>query len=103
MRYPALAVRSKSPAMPASVNDRFEQQRIENARLSGQVVALEMAVKLLFMQHPNPAALAAVYSKAMDALLDITLATRMPEEMRDALDRAREGLLEALRQPPAAG
>ena len=89
--------------MTRPLADLFEQQRIESARLSGQVVALEMAVKLLFMQHPNPAALAAVYSKAIDGLLDITLATRMPEEMRDAIDQARNGLLEALRQQPAPG
>jgi hypothetical protein len=80
--------------------DAFDRQRIENARLSGQIVALEMAVKLLFLRHPDPAALGAFYSKAIDGLLDITLATRMPEEMRDALDQARNGLLEALRQPP---
>jgi len=89
--------------MSSPLADLFEQQRIANARLSGQVVALEMAVKLLFMQHPNPAALAAFYSKAIDGLLDITLATRMPDEMRDALDQARNGILEALRQQPAAG
>lgn len=89
--------------MTPSLNDLLEQQRIENARLSGQVVALEMAVKVLFMQHPNPAALAAFYSRAIDGLLDITLATRMPEEMRDALDAARNGLLEAIRQQPAPG
>ncbi|MBW8757596.1 MAG: hypothetical protein JF586_08305 [Burkholderiales bacterium] len=82
--------------MTSPLSDLFEQQRIENARLSGQIVALEMAVKLLFMQHPNPNALAGFYSKAIDGLLDITLATRMPEEMRDALDQARNGLLEAL-------
>ena len=35
-----------------------------------------------------------------DELLDITLATRMPEEMRDALDQARNGILEALRTQP---
>ena len=84
--------------MTNPLTDLFERQRIENARLSGQVVALEMAVKLLFMQHPDPNALAAFYSKAIDGLLDLTLATRMPEEMRDALDQARDGLLEALRQ-----
>ncbi len=89
--------------MTSPLNDIFEKQRIENARLSGQIVALEMAVKLLFMQHPNPAALGSLYSKAMDGLLDITLATRMPEEMRDALDQARDGLLEALRQQPSHG
>lgn len=89
--------------MTSPLTDLFEQQRIENARLSGQVVALEMAVKLLFMQHPNPSALAAFYSKAIDGLLDLTLATRMPEEMRDALDQARNGLLEALRQQQAPG
>jgi hypothetical protein len=55
------------------------------------------------MQSPNPGALAAFYSKAIDGLLDITLATRMPEEMRDALDQARNGLLEALRTQPPAG
>jgi hypothetical protein len=84
--------------MTSPLTDLFEQQRIENARLSGQVVALEMAVKVLFMHQPDPRALAAFYSKAIDGLLDITLATRMPEEMRDALDQARNGLLEALRQ-----
>jgi hypothetical protein len=89
--------------MTRPVADLFEQQRIENARLSGQIVALEMAVKLLFIRHPNPNALAAFYSKAIDGLLDITLATRMPEEMRDALDQARNGILEALRQQPAPG
>ncbi|MFL6630116.1 MAG: hypothetical protein ACJ8G1_27015 [Vitreoscilla sp.] len=89
--------------MTSPLTDLFEQQRIENARLSGQIVALEMAVKLLFMQHPNPNALAGFYSKAIDGLLDITLATRMPEEMRDALDQARNGLLEALRQQPTLG
>ena len=88
--------------MTSPLNDLFEQQRIENARLSGQVVALEMAVKVLFMQSPNPGALAAFYSKAIDGLLDLTLATRMPEEMRDALDQARNGLLEALRTQPTA-
>jgi hypothetical protein len=81
----------------------FEKQRVENARLSGQIVALEMAVKLLFLRHPDPAALGAFYSKAIDGLLDITLATRMPEEMRDALDQARNGLLEALRPQPTSG
>jgi hypothetical protein len=80
----------------------LEQHRIDNARLAGQVVALEMAVKLLFIHHPNPGAMAAVYSKAIDGLLDITLATRMPEEMRDALDAGRHGLLEAVRTPPPA-
>ena len=83
--------------------DFFENQRIENARLSGQIVALEMAVKLLFIQHPNPSGLAAFYTKAIDELLDITLATRMPEEMRDALDQARSGILEALRTQPKPG
>jgi hypothetical protein len=83
--------------MPSPLDDLFEQQRVESARLSGQIIALEMAVKLLFIQHPNSAALAAVYSKAIDGLLDITLATRMPEEMRDSLDQARNGVLEALR------
>ena len=86
--------------MTSPLNDLFEQQRIENARLSGQIVALEMAVKLLFIQHPNPSALGAFYSKAIDGLLDITLATRMPEEMRDALDMARSGIIEAVRQQP---
>ena len=88
--------------MTSSLADFLENQRIENARLSGQIVALEMAVKLLFIQHPNPTGLAALYTKAIDALLDITLATRMPEEMRDALDQARNGLLEALRARPKA-
>ena len=83
--------------MTNPIADLLEQHRIENARLSGQVIALEMAVKLLFMHHPNPPAMAAAYSKAVDGLLDITLATRMPEEMRDALDLARNGLLEAVR------
>lgn len=82
--------------------DLFENQRVENARLAGQIVALEMAVKLLFIQHPNPGSLGALYTKAIDELLDITLATRMPEEMRDALDQARNGLLEALRTQPRA-
>jgi hypothetical protein len=100
VRYPAFAIVPKAPAMTSPLNDLFEQQRIENARLSGQIVALEMAVKLLFIQHPNPAALGAFYSKAIDGLLDITLATRMPEEMRDALDQARNGILEALRTQP---
>ncbi|MEO5688250.1 MAG: hypothetical protein ABIR54_12900 [Burkholderiaceae bacterium] len=86
--------------MPSPLTDLFEQQRIENARLSGQIVALEMAVKLLFIQHPNSNALAAFYSKAIDGLLDITLATRMPEEMRDALDQARNGILEAMNTQP---
>ena len=89
--------------MTSPLTELFEQQRIENARLSGRIVALEMAVKLLFLQHPNPNALGAVYSKAIDGLLDITLATRMPEEMRDALDEARNGVLEALRQQPTPG
>jgi hypothetical protein len=89
--------------MSSPLTELFEQQRLENARLSGQVVALEMAVKLLFMQHPDPGALAAFYSRAIDGLLDITLATRMPDEMRDALDQARNGILEALRQQPKAG
>ena len=89
--------------MTSPLTDLFEQQRIENARLSGQIVALEMAVKLLFIQHPESGALAAFYSKAIDGLLDITLATRMPEEMRDALDQARNGILEALRAQGAAG
>jgi len=90
-------------SMTTPLTDLLERQRVENARLSGQIVALEMAVKLLFIQHPNAQALAAFYSKAVDGLLDITLATRMPEEMRDALDQARNGLLEALRQQPAPG
>ncbi len=83
--------------MTNPIADLLEQHRIENARLSGQVIALEMAVKLLFMHHPNPPAMAAAYSKAVDGLLDITLATRMPEEMRDSLDLARNGLLEVVR------
>ena len=87
--------------MTSPLTDLFEQQRIENARLSGQIVALEMAVKLLFIQHPNPNALAAFYSKAIDGLLDITLATRMPEEMRDAVDLARDGIVEMVRQQGA--
>jgi hypothetical protein len=86
--------------MTSTLADLLENQRIENARLSGQIVALEMAVKLLFIQHPNPAGLAALYTKAIDELLDITLATRMPEEMRDALDQARMGILQALRTQP---
>ena len=89
--------------MTSPLVEVIEQQRRDNARLSGQVIALEMAVKLLFSQHPNPVALAAFYSKAIDGLLDITLATRMPEEMRDALDQARNGLLEAVRQQSAPG
>jgi len=88
--------------MTSPLTDFFENQRIENARLSGQIVALEMAVKLLFIQHPNPAGLTALYAKAIDELLDITLATRMPEEMRDALDQARSGILEAVRTQPQA-
>ena len=83
--------------MTNPIADLLEQHRIENARLSGQVIALEMAVKLLFMHHPNPPVMAAAYSKAVDGLLDITLATRMPEEMRDSLDLARNGLLEVVR------
>ncbi len=89
--------------MTSSLADLIEQQRVDNARLAGQVIALEMAVKLLFSQHPNPLALVAFYSKAIDGLLDITLATRMPEEMRDALDQARNGVLEAVRQQSAPG
>jgi hypothetical protein len=88
--------------MTSPLADLFENQRVENARLSGQIVALEMAVKLLFIQHPNPTGLAAVYTKAIDELLDITLATRMPEEMRDSLDQARNGILEALLTQPKA-
>jgi hypothetical protein len=88
--------------MTTPLTDLFENQRIENARLSGQIVALEMAVKLLFIQSPNPPALAAFYTRAIDELLDITLATRLPEEMRDALDQARNGILEALRAQPKA-
>ena len=84
--------------MPSLPDDPFEQRRVDHARLSGQVIALEMAVKLLFIQHPNKIALTALYSKAIDGLLDITLATRMPEEMRDSLDMARNGILEAVRQ-----
>ncbi len=83
--------------MTTPLADFQEQQRIENARLAGRVVALEMAVKVPFIRHPHPDELAAVYSKAIDALLDITLATRMPEEMRDALDAARDGVIEAVR------
>lgn len=86
--------------MTSPLTDFVENQRIENAQLSGRIVALEMAVKLLFIRHPDSAALAAVYTKAIDDLLDITLATRMPEEMRDALDQARNGVLEALRAQP---
>jgi len=86
--------------MPSLQDDAFERQRVDNARLCGQVAALEMAVKLLFIQHPNSVALTALYSKAIDDLLDITLATRMPEEMRDALDMARTGIIEAVRQQP---
>ncbi len=89
--------------MTSPLTDLFENQRVENARLSGQIIALEMAVKLLFSQHPNPTALAAFYSKAIDGLLDITLATRMPDEMRDAVDLARNGVLEAVRQQSALG
>ena len=89
--------------MTSPLADVLEKQRIENARLSGQIVALEMAVKVLFMQHPDPAALGRFYSRAIDGLLDITLATRMPEEMRDALDQSRNGILEALRQQPTLG
>jgi len=89
--------------MSSPLNDLFEHQRVENARLSGQIVALEMAVKLLFIRHPDAAALAAVYSKAIDGLLDITLATRMPEEMRESLEQARNGMLEALRGQVQAG
>jgi hypothetical protein len=99
----AAPLSAKASAMTSPLNDIFEKQRIENARLSGQIVALEMAVKLLFIQHPNPTALGAFYSKAIDGLLDITLATRMPEEMRDSLDQARNGILEALRQQPTLG
>ena len=90
--------------MTNPIAEILEQQRIENARLAGQVVALEMAVKLLFIHHPNPGVMAVLYSKAIDGLLDITLATRMPEEMRESLDQAREGLLQALRSqaPPSA-
>jgi hypothetical protein len=87
--------------MPSLPDDPLERLRAENARLSGQIVALEMAVKLLFIQHPNPAALTALYSKAIDGLLDITLATRMPEEMRDAVDLARDGIVEMVRQQGA--
>ena len=86
--------------MPSLQDDAFERQRVDNARLCGQVAALEMAVKLLFIQHPNSVALTALYSKAIDDLLDITLATRMPEEMRDALDMARSGIIEAVRKQP---
>ena len=89
--------------MTSPLTDFFENQRIENARLSGQIVALEMAVKLLFIQHPNPTGLAAFYTKAIDELLDITLATRMPEEMRDSLDAARHGLLEVVRAQQPQG
>jgi hypothetical protein len=89
--------------MTSPLHDVLEKQRVENARLAGQIVALEMAVKLLFLRHPDPAALGAFYSRAIDGLLDITLATRMPEEMRDALDQARNGLLQALRQQPTPG
>ena len=80
--------------MPSLPDESFA----DNARLSGQILALEMAVKLLFIQHPNPVALTALYSKAIDGLLDITLATRMPEEMRDAVDLARNGIVEMVRQ-----
>jgi hypothetical protein len=89
--------------MPSLPDDPFEQQRVDHARLCGQVIALEMAVKLLFMQHPDKVALTALYSKAIDGLLDITLATRMPEEMRDSLDMARHGILEAVRQQASLG
>ncbi len=89
--------------MTNPIADLLEQYRIENARLSGQVIALEMAVKLLFMRQPDPATLAAAYSKAVDGLLDITLATRMPEEMRDSLDAARHGLLEVVRAQQPQG
>ena len=86
--------------MTSPLAELLEKQRIENARLSGQIVALEMAVKVLFMQHPDPAALGRFYARAIDGLLDITLATRMPEEMRDALEQARNGMLEALKRQP---
>ncbi|MEP6504930.1 MAG: hypothetical protein ABJD97_16435 [Betaproteobacteria bacterium] len=82
--------------MANDLQELFERQRIDSARLAGQVVALEMAVKVLFLNHPEAARLASLYSSAIDGLLDITLATRMPEEMRDAVDQARAGLLEAL-------
>jgi hypothetical protein len=82
--------------MANDLNELFERQRIDSARLAGQVVALEMAVKVLFLNHPEAARLASLYSNAIDGLLDITLATRMPEEMRDAMDQARSGLLETL-------
>jgi hypothetical protein len=82
--------------MTHPLSELLERQRADNARLAGQVVALEMAVKVLFMNHPEAARLASLYSSAIDGLLDITLATRMPEEMRDAVDQARNGLLEAL-------
>ena len=89
--------------MPSPPDEPFEQQRVDAARLAGQIVALEMAVKLLFIQHPNPVALTALYSKAIDGLLDITLATRMPEEMRDAVDQARNGIVEMVRQQATLG
>ncbi len=82
--------------MSNDLKELLERQRIDSARLGGQVVALEMAVKVLFLNHPEAARLASLYSSAIDSLLDITLATRMPEEMRDAMDQARGGLLEAL-------
>lgn len=82
--------------MTAPFNDPPETQRTEIARLSGQVLALEMAVKVLFLNHPDSARLAGLYTTAIDGLLDITIATRMPEEMRDAVDQARRGVLEVL-------
>ena len=89
--------------MTAPFNEPPETQRTEMARLAGQVVALEMAVKVLFLNHPESARLASLYTTAIDGLLDITLATRMPEEMRDSMDRARRGVLETLAAARVSG
>jgi hypothetical protein len=67
---PCLRTFDNSAATTRQLTDLFERQRIENARLSGQIVALEMAVKLLFIQHPESAAPGAFYSKAIDGLLE---------------------------------
>jgi len=77
-------------------NETPEEQRAAIARLSGQAMALQMGICALIAHHPEREKVGTFLFSAIEALLDVTLAQPLPEEVREYLDSTREQMLRAV-------
>lgn len=74
-------------------NGTLEEQRIAIARLSGQAMALQIAVQALIANHPQREEVGRQIDAAIQGVLDLTLPVPVPEEALTYLDRTRADLM----------